>query len=310
MSSEAPKKMNLTFLGSKAGLAVAFVAGGLVMNATSAVSNAKSTQDMLSDALADALLTVKEREVAKEEQELAKLPNILDCQNMKWLENCSTINKQAKKNPNAPMRVTNAKGLEFNFQPGTPSAMIRLQLEQSPEAAAAAVKYMDQTWGEYKQSASLYQVAMWENQDLQNINGLEAAQDAQKALKNLDTKNLSVSIFIESTCPVCDRYLGAVEKLQKRYPTLSIRVFQLDNNQEAFIAKVGSRGLRGRILSPSEVAKVQQQGIRSWPVTWVDHLPTKKRETILGNRTLNQVETRLLAMTYAARATQIAKAEK
>lgn len=140
-----------------------------------------------------------------------------------------------------------------------------------------------------------------ENQDLQNINGLEAAQDAQKALKNLDTKNLSVSIFIESTCPVCDRYLGAVEKLQKRYPTLSIRVFQLDNNQEAFIAKVGSRGLRGRILSPSEVAKVQQQGIRSWPVTWVDHLPTKKRETILGNRTLNQVETRLLAMTYAAR---------
>lgn len=110
MSSEAPKKMNLTFLGSKAGLAVAFVAGGLVMNATSAVSNAKSTQDMLSDALADALLTVKEREVEKEEQELAKLPNILDCQNMKWLENCSTINKQAKKNPNAPMRITNAKG--------------------------------------------------------------------------------------------------------------------------------------------------------------------------------------------------------
>lgn len=92
--------------------------------------------------------------------------------------------------------------------------MIRLQLEQTPEAAAAAVKYMDQTWGEYKQSASLYQVAMWENQDLQNIKGLEAAQESQKALKNLDTKNLSVSIFIESTCPVCDRYLGAVEKLQ------------------------------------------------------------------------------------------------
>jgi thiol-disulfide isomerase/thioredoxin len=299
----------MSSMREKGKLALWFIAGGIVMNAGFAVSNAPSTQDLLSDALATAISKVNDREAMREEQELAKLPNILECQNMKWLENCSVINKQAKKNPTAPVRITNAKGLEFNFQPGTPSAMIRLQLEQTPEAAAAAVRYMDDTWGEYKESASLYQVAMWQTK-MQHIKGLEAAQEEQEAVKDINVKGLSLSVFVESTCPVCDRYMGALEKLQKKYPQLSIRVFQLDQDKAAFMHKVAGRGLRGRVLSPSESAQLQQAGIRSWPISWIDHLPTKKRETLVGNRTLAQVENRLLAMTYQAKSIELAKVEK
>jgi thiol-disulfide isomerase/thioredoxin len=236
--------------------AVVFVAGGIIFNATSAISNAPSTQDVLTDALAAAIGKVNDRTALRESQELAKLPNILECQSLKWLENCSTINEQAKKNPNAPLRVTNAKGLEFNFQPGTPSAVIRLQLEQTPEAARAAVKYMDDTWGEYEKSASLYQVASWQTKQ-NNLKSIDEAQEEMKAVKALDLKGLSLSVFVESTCNVCDRYLGILENLQKKYPQLSIRIFQLDQNEERFAAKVTSRGLRGRILSQDESNRLQ-----------------------------------------------------
>lgn len=292
-------------------VAVAFIAGGILMNAGFAVSNSASTQDLLSEALASALNQVNEREAEREDRELAKLPNILDCQNMQWMQNCTEINKQAKKNPNAPIRMTNQSGLEFNFQPGTPSPMIRLQLEQTPDAAAAAVKYMDSTWGEYKKSASLYQVAMWQSTDIKHLNGLDGAQKEQKEVKPLDLKNLSLSVFIESTCAVCDRYLIALDALQQRYPQLVIRIFQIDADKEAFMRKVSSRGLRGRVLSREESIQVQRQGVRSWPISWVDHVATKKRETVVGNRSLNQIETRLLAMTYAAAKTNVlAKAGK
>lgn len=296
-------------IGNKGIAAICFIAGGVVFNSGVAISNAPSTQDLLASAMATAIEEVNNRQAAREEMELAKLPNIVDCQNMKWLENCSEINKQAKKNPNAPIRITNQSGLEFNFQPGTPSAIMRLQLEQTPAAAEAAVRYMDATWGEYKKSAALSQVAMWQV-ELENIKGLEAAQNDLKSMKEFDVKGLSISVFVESTCPVCDRYLGQLETLQKKYPQLSIRVFQLDQNKEAFMQKVARRGLRGKVLEPEMTAKLMQAGIRSWPVSWIDHLPTKKRETILGNRTLAQLETRLMAMTFQAKATVMAKAER
>lgn len=295
--------------GTKTIAILSFVAGGVIFNSGSAISNAPSTQEILTSAMASAIEEVNNRQAAREEMELAKLPNIIDCQNMKWLENCTEINKQAKKNPNAPIRIKNQTGLEFNFQPGTPSAIMRLQLEQTPAAAEAAVRYMDSTWGEYKKAAALSQVALWQVK-LQNIKGLEAAQNDLKAVKDFDVKGLSISVFVESTCPICERYLGQLETLQKKYPELSIRVFQLDQNKEAFMQKVARRGLRGKVLEPEMTAKLMQAGIRSWPVSWIDHMPTKKRETILGNRTVAQLENRLMAMTYQAKATVVAKAER
>lgn len=279
-------------------MGLAFIAGGVIFNSPLVLSNMPDTGEALSKALASAMQKVNEYEQRKEDAALEKLPNILDCQNMQWMKNCSEINKQAKKNPNAPLRVLNPQGIEFNFVPGTPSAVMRLQLEQSPEAARAAVTYMDQTWGEYKKSASLYQKAQWEMGDLPNIIGLDRAKAIADAPKAINQQGISLSVFVHSLCGACDVQLTTMAKLQERYPNLKITVFQFDDNPAGFKAKVTDRGLKGRILTSAEGSAALKAGVAKWPTTWVDNIPMRKREALTGTRSLIQLEERLQAMTH------------
>ena len=280
-------------------MALAFVTGGLVFNAQSVLSTVSDPNDLLATAVATALVKVDRYKEEQQNAELDKLPNILDCQNMKWLQNCSTLNRNAKKNPTAPMRFTNKDGIEFNFVPGTPSAVIRLQLEQSPEAAKALLAYYDTTWGEYHKSAELYKMAKWQAGELQNMKGLDYAQSKNTAIKDINTNALSVSVFVESTCSVCERQLDILSQVQRRYPKLQIKVFQLDQDKEAFRRNITERGLKGRVVKPEERQYLaQNQGIVAWPVTWVDNMVASRRQKLTGYKTLLQLEDRLQAMTY------------
>lgn len=277
---------------------VAFVAGGVIFQAPWAISNAPSTEEVLSRAMAGAMQQVDDYRQKREAEELNKLPNIMDCQNMEWMKNCTAVNNQAKKNPNAPIRVTNPAGVEFNFVPGTPSAVIRLQLEQTPAAATAAVKYMDDTWGEYKKSASLYRDAMWEAGPLQNIIGLDKAKAQFDSPKAINQKDIAVSVFVHSMCSACEVQLSTLAKLQERYPDLKITVFQVDENPEGFKAKVTDRGLKGRMLNPLEARNAFKAGVDKWPTTWLDNIPLKQRQSLSGVRTIVQLEERLQANTH------------
>lgn len=279
-------------------IGLAFIAGGAVFNAPFVMSNIEGSEDIFAKALAGAMLRATEIQERREDEQLAKLPNILDCQNMQWMQNCSEVNKQAKKNPQAPMRVTNPKGIEFNFVPGTPSSVIRLQLEQTPEAATAAVMYMDATWGEYKKSASLYQKAQWAAGDLPNIIGLDAAKKLSDMPKDINTKDLNISVFVHSRCGACDVQLLTMGKLKERYPNMKIAVFQFDNNPDGFKRKVTSRGLKGRILSPAEGNSAMDSGVDKWPTIWIDNIPMRNRETLSGTRSITQLEERLQGMTH------------
>ncbi|MBJ2215991.1 MULTISPECIES: hypothetical protein [Pseudomonas] len=283
---------------------LAFLAGGVVFNAPLVWSNIPNTEDVLANALAGAIQKVNQYDQQREENELAKLPNIFDCQNMQWMQNCSELNKQAKKNPSAPIRVTNAKGLEFNFVPGTPSAMMRLQLEQSPEAAKAALMFQDSSWGEYKKSAKLYQTAMWEAGPLDNLIGLDRAKALSEQPKEINTKALTMSVFVHSQCGACDIQLTTMDKIQKRYPDLKITVFQFDQNASGFKSKVTDRGLSGRMLSPAEARKALASGVDKWPTIWIDNTAQRKRDSLSGTRSLVQVEERLQGMTHITTASK------
>lgn len=285
-------------MNTKIKIALGFVAGGVLFNAPWAISNAPSTEEVLSRAMAGAMQQVDDYRQKREDDELNKLPNIMDCQNMEWMKNCTAVNKQAKKNPNAPIRVTNPAGVEFNFVPGTPSAVIRLQLEQTPEAAMAAVRYMDSTWGEYKKSASLYQNAMWEAGPLNNIIGLDKAKAQFDAPKAINQKDISLSVFVHSMCGACEVQLTTLAKLQERYPGLKITVFQFDENAEGFKAKVTDRGLKGRMLNPLEARNALKAGVDKWPTTWIDNAPLKQRQSLPGVRTIVQLEEKLQASTH------------
>jgi thiol-disulfide isomerase/thioredoxin len=279
-------------------LIIAFIAGGIAINASSVFSNESNPNDVLADAIAKAMDKVDRYSQARENEAIDKLPNILDCQNMEWMKNCTEMNRAAKKNPSAPMRFVNKSGLEFNFSPGTPSAMIRLQLEQSPEAAKDYLMYMDKTWGEYTKSAELYKMATWQTGQLPNMKGLDAAKEKASAVKFVNTDQVSMSVFVESTCPICERQLDILEKVQAKYPKLKIKIFQLDADREAFARNVSKRGLTGRIVSVDERAKLEKLGITAWPISWIDNSVKSARTTLVGNKTLSQLEDRLQAMTY------------
>ena len=64
---------------------LAFLAGGVVFNAPLVWSNIPNTEDVLANALAGAIQKVNQYDQQREENELAKLPNIFDCQNMQCL---------------------------------------------------------------------------------------------------------------------------------------------------------------------------------------------------------------------------------
>ncbi|EKT4528380.1 conjugal transfer protein TraF [Pseudomonas putida] len=279
-------------------IALAFMTGGLAFNAPFVLSDSTNPNDALSNAIAVAMAKVDKYNEDRENAELDKLPNILDCQNMDWMKNCSELNRNAKKNPQAPMRMIGRNGVEFNFQPGTPSAVIKLQLEQTPEAAAELVSYMDNTWGEYHKSAELYKMAMWKNGDLKNIKGLDAATEKSAAKKYIDTDNVSMSVFVESTCPVCEKQLQILSSVQQKYPKLKIKIFQLDGDREAFSRHVTQRGLTGRVLTREESINIQKLGVTSWPISWIDNTKVNRRKSLVGNRTLKQLEDHFQAMTY------------
>ncbi|HDS0956871.1 TPA: conjugal transfer protein TraF [Pseudomonas putida] len=279
-------------------IALAFMAGGLAFNAPFVLSDSTNPNEALSNAIAVAMAKVDKYNEDRENAELDKLPNILDCQNMDWMKNCSELNRNAKKNPQAPMRMIGRNGVEFNFQPGTPSAVIKLQLEQTPEAAAELVNYMDNTWGEYHKSAELYKMAMWKNGDLKNIKGLDAATEKSAAKKYIDTDNVSMSVFVESTCPVCEKQLQILSSVQQKYPKLKIKIFQLDGDREAFSRHVTQRGLTGRVLTREESINIQKLGVTSWPISWIDNIKVNRRKSLVGNRTLKQLEDHFQAMTY------------
>lgn len=277
---------------------IAFIAGVIVSNAPFVLSDAENQNDILANAIAVAMAKVGKYNNDRDNAELDKLPNILDCQNMDWMKNCTELNRNAKKNPTAPMRIQNKSGLEFNFVPGTPSAVIKLQLEQSPQAAKEMLHYMDQTWGEYQKSADLYKMAAWKEGDLKNIQGLDAAKKRSTSVKYINTDAVSVSVFVESSCPVCDRQLQTLSQIQAKYPKLKIKIFQLDSNRELFTQHVTNRGLSGRVLSREERIQLEKLGVTSWPISWIDNTQVSRRQTLVGNRTLNQFEDKLQAMTY------------
>lgn len=277
---------------------IAFIAGGFAINMPSVIANIPTAEDALSRTLALAIYNANRLEKEQEEQELAKLPNILDCQRMEWMKNCSEINKQAKKNPNAPIKILNKQGLEFNFAPGTPSAMIRLQLELTPEAAEAALQYQDESWGLNKKAASLYQDAMWRAGPMPNLIGLEQAKKLSDMPKNVDTKTLAISAFVHSQCGACEVQLSTLQKLQSRYPELKITVFQFDNNPSGFKAKVTDKGLAGRMLNRQEAEAALKNGVERWPTLWIDNYRVKERNKLSGTRSIFQLEEELQAMTY------------
>lgn len=139
---------------------------------------------------------------------------------------------------------------------------------------------------------------------LDNLIGLDRAKALSEQPKEINTKALTMSVFVHSQCGACDIQLTTMDKIQKRYPDLKITVFQFDQNASGFKSKVTDRGLSGRMLSPAEARKALASGVDKWPTIWIDNTAQRKRDSLSGTRSLVQVEERLQGMTHITTASK------
>lgn len=279
-------------IGILIGAFVSFVPPVLSISTTDSVNGTQLLKQMIDNSTREAI----EEERRREEELLDQLPDVVECDKLQWMTSCDLINRQAKKNPSAHLRIRNKDGVEFNFQPGTPSAVIRLQLEETPEAADAYIEYMGRTMGAYKNVAEVYGKQLAVHGGIENVRTYDQMQMDKTRVPKLPNDKVKISVFIESTCNACEIMLRNLKAFQLRHPNTAFSVYMVDNSPRAFRDKVINNGFSGRILKPDEVRKVIQKGTPGWPAIWLDNKAFGARDILIGVKTVSMLETRITSM--------------
>jgi hypothetical protein len=231
-----------------------------------------------------------------EDQKIDSMPDVISCDKLEWMKSCDVINRQAKKNPSAPLRVMSKDGIEFNFVPGTSSETIRLQLERTPEAAEAYINSMGKTMGAYKSVAAVYKEQLSVMGGMDNVRTIDQMRLDDQIIPKVDYSLVSMSIFIESNCTACDALLANMDTFMNRHPKARVSVFMVNNDRAALKEKVLDKGYTGRTLKPSEVQKVLDKGSKGWHVMWIENSTQGSRDILLGVSTSKTIENRFVSI--------------
>jgi hypothetical protein len=261
-------------------------------------SNERTSEniEMMSELFEKSLQSALHEHQRKEDLKLDSIPDVIECDKLEWMKSCDIINRQAKKNPNAPLRIISKDGIEFNFVPGMSSQAIRFQLERTPEAAEEYINSMGKAMGAYKEVASIYTDQLSVMGGMDNIRTIDQMRLDDQAVPDIDHRLVSMSVFIESNCSACDILMSNIDTFKERHPKAIINIFMVNNDPNALNEKVLRKGYKGRILKSSEVQSVLDRGSNGWPVIWLDNESQKSRDILLGVSTSRMLETRLLAI--------------
>lgn len=226
----------------------------------------------------------------REDERLEKIPNPLDCKVLSWLGDCHEINKQAKLNPNAPIRVINKQGVEFNFVPGTPSAYITHQLSLTEQSADALLDYIDATNALNKKAASLVKDRMMARGGLSSTLTLDEYELMKSKPLDINHNAVRLSLFATTTCPWCTQIVKNLKKLKAKHPNAQISIYLMDSEPEGYKEMFSDNVLSVRKLNQSELKQIIKQGVTQWPTIWLDNTETKSRRVLVGVKTANQLE--------------------
>lgn len=231
----------------------------------------------------------------QEKERLEKIPDPLDCNSFSWMESCEEINRQAKLNPQAPMRVKRRDGLEFNFPPGTPSPVINAMLSDSPQATQAMIDHMDALIGHHTKLAKQYQTMLWAQGGLKNaeISADRAFSEIDAPRDTINQDNVALRIFYDSRCAACKVTLRNIKLLKQRYPDLQVSAFQFDSNDAALKQTKEYFGIDARALSSAEKNKLRNSGMDTVPTLWIDNPGEKHRLQREGTVSLTVLEDEL-----------------
>lgn len=253
------------------------------------------TERVIKQAVSDTAQAVVMSLEKKEQERLDQIPDPLNCNSFSWMESCEEINRQAKLNPQAPMRVQRQDGLEFNFPPGTPTAVINAMLSDNPAATEAMIDYLDDLSSHHSKLASQFEKSMWARGGLQSVESSADRASAQMDAPRdtIDPDKVKVTLLYDSRCSACKVTLRNLQQLRERYPEVSVSAFQFDGDKAALKETEEMYNVDARILTSEETARLKNSGITTVPTMWIDNPSEKRRLERSGAISLTVIENEL-----------------
>lgn len=254
-----------------------------------------STQEIIAQAVEETAASVVMAMELEEQKRLDELPDPLDCNSFSWMQSCESINRQAKKNPTAPIRVYSREGVELNIPPGTSSAMIAHLVNNDEASTRAFIADVDRMMKHNQEAANLYKKTLWAQGGYKNFETSTdlAFETLQKPKETIDPSKVAISIFYDTNCAACRTTLDNLKLLKERYPNLRISGFQMNHDQKGLEEIKELYALPARELSQQEMEKLRNEGIVGTPTLWIDNRATKKRLARVGPVSLTVIENEL-----------------
>lgn len=232
---------------------------------------------------------------------------LLDCKRLSWVKNCEDIDDIARKNPDAPLRLLTPDGIELNFVPGTPTAMIYHQINPSRETAKALyeynAKYLDhmekaaKVMRDYMTDIGVMPLAM-----AKNIDAIEGGKPksadvipgivAKTAGKAIKPSNIRVWMFYDSKCGPCRQTIPEIYQFSKNNPAVDITLLQMDGDLDYVMSIRNDFGLKAGPIPEKDRATLLPK-IAQTPTFWVQDNRSKKTTVIEGYMNAETLRIRL-----------------
>jgi thiol-disulfide isomerase/thioredoxin len=216
---------------------------------------------------------------AGDEESLA----LFDCGQVTWMQNCDAANKAYNKNPDTHLRVHDLDGLEFNFAPGTPTVMMRLMMERTPEAAKDAADYLEKHLLVATASSTL-----WAREIANRGGALKGTKtleqtEAEQAMPVINYDNIKVYYFYDSNCPFCKKMMPHASTLRLNHAKLKFSAIQLNDDKSA-LDQINLQYYLDAAILPASKREEYRKKVPTTPSVWVENSKTQKMYKITGYR--------------------------
>ncbi|TJY57369.1 hypothetical protein E4T66_18355 [Sinimarinibacterium sp. CAU 1509] len=225
------------------------------------------------------------------------IPSFLDCHKLSWVTNCKEIDKIARENPGAPLRLTNPDGLELYFVPGTPTAMIYHQLNPTPESARALIEYNRRYMAQMEKAAAVSLKVLGEmgGTDPVGSSGMRTSSvkpSSKGGPVTINAKNIRVWMFYDSKCSPCRQTIPEVYLLAKQNPSLDLTLLQMDDDLDYVDQLRTDMSLKAGPIPAKDRASLLPK-IRQTPTFWVQDTRNKKTTVMEGYMSVTELSARL-----------------
>lgn len=235
------------------------------------------------------LLTLSSHAIAENTVSRTEIA-VFDCARLTWMQDCDEVNRQARENPDKPLRTFNANGLEYNFAPGTPAVMMRHLIAPSPDTARQVADHLEGHLAMNSLAADY-----WRDEVARRggaLKGTRSLAQIEEDRRNthIDTENVRVFLFYDSRQAETRSQFNELRKLVNRYPDLRVSLIQLDKDQKNLEELNKAYSANATILSGVRRDEILRQ-ITVTPTVWAQNVKTNNTEVLIGYSSIRKIIT-------------------